>query len=194
MGKTTLLERLVRALVRRGLRVAALKHSGHPHSFDVPGKDSDRLLRSGALAVALEGPRQLAWFGPPRGGGARALARLLPEADLVVAEGFKGESLPRVEVHRRAVSREFLCARDRRVWAVVTDEPPPRRLPSFRARDVEGLADFLLERLALSAGRRGGRAARERASPSLPTASPVRRARPPRRGGGRRATGRARRR
>ena len=157
-GKTTLLERLVAELVRRGLAVAALKHSGHRHAFDVPGKDTDRLRRAGARAVAVQGPGQLAWFGPPRAGGARGLARLLPPADVVVAEGFKSERLPRVEVHRRAVSPAFLCARDRSVIAVVTDEPPPRGLPAFAPEEVERLADFLVERLRL------GRGARRRAT------------------------------
>jgi molybdopterin-guanine dinucleotide biosynthesis protein B len=160
-GKTTLLERLLPALARRGIRAGAVKHSGHPHSFDVPGKDSDRLLRAGAAAVAVQGPTQLAWFGPPRPSGARALARLLPRCDLVLAEGFKSERLPRVEVHRRAVGGAFLCARDRGVIAVVSDEPPPRRLPTFAPDDVEGLADFLEARL------RAGRRRRRRAAPSM---------------------------
>ncbi len=150
-GKTRLLVRLLPALVRRGLRVAALKHSGHPHSFDVPGKDTDRLRRAGALAVAVEGPAGAAWFGPPPG-GARAMARLLPAVDLVVAEGFKAERLPRVEVHARKASREFLCAHDRRVVAVVSDEAPPRDLPCFAHGQVEALADFLCRRFGLAAG------------------------------------------
>jgi hypothetical protein len=69
-GKTTLLVGLVRVLGASGIRVAAIKHSGHPHGFDVAGKDSDLLLRAGALAVAVQGPAQLAVFGPPRTGGA----------------------------------------------------------------------------------------------------------------------------
>jgi molybdopterin-guanine dinucleotide biosynthesis adapter protein len=154
-GKTRLLTRLVPALLRRGLRVGALKHSGHPHAFDRRGKDSERLARAGALAVAVLGPAGVAYFGPPVR-GVQALARLLPpQVDLVLAEGFKGEPLPRVEVHRREVGRDFLCARDRRVLAVVTDEPPPRRLPAFAPSEVEALADFLCRRLGLgAAGRR----------------------------------------
>jgi molybdopterin-guanine dinucleotide biosynthesis protein B len=142
-GKTTLLVRLVRVLGASGIRVAAIKHSGHPHGFDVPGKDSDRLLRAGALAVAVQGPAQLAVFGPPRKGGARALVRLLPPVDLILVEGWKAERLPRIEVHRRSVDRTFLCAGGRGFIAVVSDEPPPRNLPVFAAGDVERLAGFL---------------------------------------------------
>lgn len=148
-GKTTLLVALVRELLGRGLRVAAIKHSGHPHGFDVPGKDSDLLLRAGALAVAVQGPSQLAVFGAPRRGGVRALVRLLPPVDLVLVEGWKLERLPRVEVHRRAVSREFACARTRGFLAVVSDEPPPRSLPTFAPGEVGALADFLCTRLGL---------------------------------------------
>jgi molybdopterin-guanine dinucleotide biosynthesis adapter protein len=148
-GKTTVLVALVKEFRARGLRVAVVKHSGHPHGFDVPGKDSDLLLRAGAASVAIQGTAQLAIFGPPHSGGARALARLLPPVDLVLVEGWKSERLPRVEVHRRKVSREFACARSRGFIAVVSDEPPPRDLPTFAPGEVGALADFLCKRLDL---------------------------------------------
>jgi molybdopterin-guanine dinucleotide biosynthesis protein B len=148
-GKTTLLVKLLRVLSAAGIRVAAIKHSGHPHGFDVPGKDSDLLLRAGAEAVAVQGPTQLAVFGPPREGGARALARLLPPVDLVLVEGWKSERLPRIEVHRRSVDRTFLCAGDDGFIAVVTDEPAPGKLPAFAPDEVERLARFLRSRFRL---------------------------------------------
>jgi molybdopterin-guanine dinucleotide biosynthesis protein B len=156
VGKTTLLVKLIPALMARGLRVAALKRSGHPHTFDRPRKDSARLRRAGAVAVAVQGPVEVAYFGPPVG-GLRALARLLPPSDLILAEGFKTEALPRVEVHRRAVDASFLCARDPRVVAVVSDEQPPRRVPWFTARDIDAIAEFAAS-FALKGRRARGRA------------------------------------
>jgi molybdopterin-guanine dinucleotide biosynthesis protein MobB len=154
-GKTRLLARLIPALARRGVSVAVVKHTRHRHPFDRPGKDTAVLRRAGALAAAIEGPAGMALFAPPAG-GLRALARRLPRVDLVLAEGFRGEPVPRVEVHRRSVSREFLCARDRRVLAVVTDEPPPRPIRAFGAGEVELLADLVCARFGLGA-RRGAR-------------------------------------
>ena len=144
-GKTRLLALLISALSRRGLRVGILKHTGHQHPFDRPGKDTAVLRAAGAVATAIQGPEDMALFGPPLA-GARALAALLPPCDLVLAEGWRSEPLPRLEVHRREVARGFLCGEDRRVFAVVTDEPPPRRLPTFDADDVEGVADLLVAR------------------------------------------------
>jgi molybdopterin-guanine dinucleotide biosynthesis protein B len=161
VGKTTLLEKLLPALVARGLKVGALKHSGHPHPFDRPGKDSARLRAAGAVAVVVQGPAELAYFGPPVI-GIRALARLLPNVDLVVAESFKTEPLPRVEVHRAEIDRRFLCARDPHVVAFVGESEPPRPLPWFTPGEVDELAEFVT-RFAL-----GGRQPRKRALASGP--------------------------
>jgi molybdopterin-guanine dinucleotide biosynthesis adapter protein len=149
VGKTRLLRRLLPVLAARGLRVAVLKHTGHTHPFDRRGKDTEVLRRAGAVAAAIQGPRGMALFGPPVA-SARALAALLPPCDLVLAEGWRGEPLPRLEVHRRRISREFLCAGDRRVIALVGDEPPPRRIPRFEADDVDGVADFIVARFRLA--------------------------------------------
>jgi molybdopterin-guanine dinucleotide biosynthesis adapter protein len=154
-GKTRLLTRLIPALARRGVAVAVLKHTRHAHPFDRPGKDTDVLRRAGAVAAAIEGPGELAWFGPPAG-GLRAMLRMLPlpRVDLVLAEGFRDEPVPRVEVHRRSVSAEFLCARDRRVFAVVTDEAPPRRVVVLSPDDEEPLAALLCARFGIAGGSR----------------------------------------
>jgi molybdopterin-guanine dinucleotide biosynthesis protein MobB len=153
-GKTRLLARLIPALARRGVSVAVLKHTRHDHPFDRPGKDTDVFRRAGAVAAAIEGPRAMALFGAPAG-GLRALARLVPAVDLIFAEGFKQEPVPRIEVHRRAVSRAFLCGRDPRVFAIVTDAPPPRPVRVFSDAEIEPLADLVCARVGLAGKPRG---------------------------------------
>jgi molybdopterin-guanine dinucleotide biosynthesis adapter protein len=148
-GKTRLLARLIPALARRGVRVAVLKHTHHDGPFDARGKDTAVLVGAGAVAAAIEGPSGMALFGPPCG-GARALARLLPPVDLVLAEGFKSEALPRIEVYRKRLGGAFLCATDRRVVAVVSDVAPPRALPTFAPDDVDALANFVVARFGLA--------------------------------------------
>ncbi|HET7754071.1 MAG TPA: molybdopterin-guanine dinucleotide biosynthesis protein B [Anaeromyxobacteraceae bacterium] len=142
-GKTWLLVRLIPALIVRGLKVAALKHSGHEHPLDKRGKDSARLRDAGAEAVIIQTPNAMALFGPPRE-SVDELVALLPKVDLVLVEGWKSSGLPKIEVHRRSVSREFLCESDRQVLAIATDERPPRRIPAFDADDVDGIAHFVV--------------------------------------------------
>ncbi|MFC1489656.1 molybdopterin-guanine dinucleotide biosynthesis protein B [Candidatus Latescibacterota bacterium] len=53
-GKTTLIEKLIPLLSAKGLKIAVVKHDAHRIVVDTPGKDSDRLFKSGA-DVFLQG-------------------------------------------------------------------------------------------------------------------------------------------
>lgn len=152
MGKTRLLRKLVPALLQRGLRVAVLKHTRHRHPIDVRGKDTDLFRRAGAAAAVIAGPSGVAYFGAPVAGIAE-LVRLLPPVDLALAEGFRDEPLPRIEVFRRAVSTRFQCVEDKQVFAVVSDTPPPRELAWFRFGEVEPLAALICARLGIEVGK-----------------------------------------
>ncbi len=99
-GKTTVAAQLVRALVDRGFDVAAAKR-GHGFRFDAEGTDSWRLRHeSGARQVVLSGPdetvlmRSVAPRPPTLAGLVR---RHLCDADVVVAEGWKGDAWPAIE-------------------------------------------------------------------------------------------------
>jgi len=106
VGKTSLIERLVAELKRRGLAVGVVKHASHGFLADRPGKDSHRFYESGADAVALISREQIATFTrAERGVGeevslANTLATLPAGLDLVLAEGFSWEPIPRVVLFR----------------------------------------------------------------------------------------------
>ena len=56
-GKTKMVEALVAALVKDGLRVASVKHSGHADASDVRGKDTSRHAEAGSDPVVLSTAR-----------------------------------------------------------------------------------------------------------------------------------------
>jgi molybdopterin-guanine dinucleotide biosynthesis protein MobB len=96
-GKTSLIEGVVPHLCRKGLKVAVLKHTDHEIQVDHPGKDSDRLFRSGA-DVFLKGSQEELMRS--REGAhsslATTLSSLLQKYDLVLVEGHKNVPLPKV--------------------------------------------------------------------------------------------------
>ena len=59
-GKTTLLEKVIRALKLRGYRVAVIKHSHHDFDLDQTGKDTWRFAQAGSDAVVISSPQKLA--------------------------------------------------------------------------------------------------------------------------------------
>jgi molybdopterin-guanine dinucleotide biosynthesis protein B len=153
-GKTTFLERLIPELKRRGYRVAVVKHDVHGFEVDVPGKDSWRLAQAGSDTVVIAGPSKLALIrGLEREMSLGEIAALLPEADIILTEGYKRGTAPKIEVSRRAVSQELLCTEEELV-ALVTDQSFPLDVPQFELDDVAGVVD-LLEKQFLKGRPRG---------------------------------------
>lgn len=145
-GKTTFLEQLIPELVALGLRVGVLKHHAHPTPFDVPGKDTYRLAQAGAQVVVGACSVQVAVFRQEDGAAdlGAVIARELAGVDLVLTEGFKRGTYPKIEVHRSAHSPELLC-NPGELLALVTDERLDVDVPQFALTDVAGVAAFLRE-------------------------------------------------
>ncbi len=96
-GKTTLIEKLIRRLRSKGLKVAVVKHDAHGIDIDRPGKDSDRFFQAGA-DVLLQGPQQ-EFLRIHRSGTNDlylTLSRLAQQYDLILVEGHKGTALPKI--------------------------------------------------------------------------------------------------
>ncbi|MFQ6058505.1 MAG: molybdopterin-guanine dinucleotide biosynthesis protein B [Anaerolineae bacterium] len=152
VGKTTFLEKLIPELKRRGYRVATVKHDVHGFDVDVPGKDSWRLAQAGSDQVIIAGPYKLALIkGLEREMTLDEIAALVPEADIVLTEGYKRGGAPKIEISRRAVSQELLCTEDELV-ALATDQSFPLDVPQFNLDDVAGVADLLEERFLKGPG------------------------------------------
>lgn len=145
-GKTTFLEQLLPELAARGLRVGVLKHHGHPTPFDVPGKDTYRLAQAGASVVVGVCSVQVAVYRQEDGSRdlEPIIARDLADTDLVLIEGYKRGTYPKIEVHRREHDPELLC-HPRDLLALVTDEPLDIEAPQFALADPAGIAAFLCD-------------------------------------------------
>ena len=105
-GKTTLTERLVAELVRRGWRVSTVKHAHHEFDIDKQGTDSFRHRQAGAGEVAIVSANRWALMHELRDEAEPALATILERlaaCDIVIVEGYKREPHRKIEVRRREV-------------------------------------------------------------------------------------------
>jgi len=151
-GKTTLVERLVSELTRRGLRVATIKHAHHDAEVDREGTDSFRHREAGAVEVALVTGARWAIVHELRGEAEPLLGHILQRlspCDLVLVEGYKRENIPKIEVRRRAAARdEPMAPGDNNVIAIAADHPiAATSLPIFGIDDIPQIADFIVSRL-----------------------------------------------
>ncbi len=144
-GKTTLLEKLIPELRRRGYRIGTIKHHVHTFEMDKPGKDTWRHKQAGASTVALSSPTGLGIIRDVDEDLSieELVGRYYGDIDLVITEGYKRLPLPKVEVFRSALHDEPLPDRDETWVAMVSDTTGLTDLPCFGLDDVIGLADFL---------------------------------------------------
>ena len=137
-GKTTLLQKVIRRMKARGVRVAVVKHDVHGIDPCEDGKDSGRLRAAGAESVALIGPGD----APER--RLREAITALSDADIILVEGFKYAPIPRVGLCRAAAGK-LLPEPPENYIAVVTDTAMAANVPRFGWDEDEELTDFLME-------------------------------------------------
>lgn len=147
-GKTTLLEKLIIELKRRGSKVAIVKHSHHADDLDTAKKDTWRFTQAGAELSAINSLDHLAifrhmdhFFDPQE-----ISSFILWDYDIILTEGFKGSPYPKIEVHRAAQGKELLTDAQL-LLAVVTDEPLDVKVPQYSHDDIAGLADLIENRI-----------------------------------------------
>jgi molybdopterin-guanine dinucleotide biosynthesis protein B len=147
-GKTTLITKVLPVLIRRGLKVSTLKHAHHGFDLDQPGKDSFMHRAAGASEVIISSAKRWAvlhelreepeWNMP-------ALLQKITPVDLVLVEGYKRESFPKIEVYRIENGKPLLHAEDGYIVAIASNTPLPGvKLPVIDLNDIEAVADALL--------------------------------------------------
>ena len=151
-GKTTLLERLIPELKRRGHRVGTIKHDAHSFDIDHPGKDTWRHAQAGSDHVVISSPARVASIRRiTQEITLEELAAAMTDVDIVVTEGYKRGSAPKIEVSRRERSEELICQQDE-LMAIASDHPFEGAVPQFDLDDTQGLADLIETRFLRARG------------------------------------------
>ncbi len=144
-GKTTLIVKVIAELTARGYRVGTIKHDAHKFEIDREGKDSWRHKKAGAVSVLLTSSEKLAFIKdleeelPLE----EAIALFMTDLDVVITEGYKTGSLPKIEVYRKSVSEHPACAGDPTLLAFATDGPMETALPVIDINDFKTVADII---------------------------------------------------
>lgn len=147
VGKTTVIEKLVAELKKRGYRVATIKHSPSDFEIDREGKDTWRHAQAGSDTVTISSPQKIATIRNVDHDHTLAeLYRYIgPDFDIIIAEGFKHDKVAKIEVHRKKLGRGLVCTKDE-LLAVATDEKLKLDVPQYGLEDAGGLVDLIEKR------------------------------------------------
>jgi molybdopterin-guanine dinucleotide biosynthesis protein B len=147
-GKTTLLARLIPALVADGCSVSTIKHAHHEFDVDEPGRDIHTHRLAGATEVLISSARRWALMHELRGAREPSLKELLAHlggVDLVLVEGFKRETHPKIEIHRPSTGMPLLQPEDPYIVAVASDVKLLVTVPVLWLDNIAALAGFVRE-------------------------------------------------
>ena len=142
-GKTTLIERILPKLQEMGLQVAVIKHDGHTFVPDPEDTDTGRYIQAGAYGTAI-------FYGETykvikrQAVDEHALLQQFPEADLILLEGLKHSTWPKIEIVRSGNSTQAVCDPDT-LLALVTDIPHfMSHVPILPLDDIDGIVEVIL--------------------------------------------------
>jgi molybdopterin-guanine dinucleotide biosynthesis protein B len=152
-GKTTLLTRLIPLLRATGLRVSVVKHAHHNFDLDIPGKDSYRLRKAGAVQTLVASDARRVLITELADSAEPTISELLDQfdhtrSDLILVEGFRDQPFPKIEVYRAALGKPPLHPKDPHIIAVVSDAPIATALPVMDLNCPAVVAEFILARVA----------------------------------------------
>ena len=146
-GKTTLVEKLVTELTRRGHRISTVKHAHHSFDIDHEGRDSFRHRKAGASEVAVVSRHRWAIIHESREDAEPTLDEILSKlapCDLVIVEGYKRDTHDKIEVRNLDLAHPKLAGDDPTVVALAANGPvPDAPVPVFDRDDVAALASFI---------------------------------------------------
>jgi len=144
-GKTTLIEKLIAGLKNKGYKIGSIKYTTEDHEFDTPGKDSFRHAQAGAESTLILSPTKIALFS--RTLRERNLDQILnfvfADCDLVIGEGFRNSSYPKIEVFDSRKHSGLLCSLEDNLIAVVGDVDLSMQVPYFSPDQVDSLVEFI---------------------------------------------------
>ncbi len=142
-GKTTLIEKLIPEIKRRGYRIGTIKHTHHALDIDKTGKDSSRHRQAGADTVILAAPGEIAMLKSGHPDTLDELVDFFSDVDLLITEGYKKSPRPKIEVVRTARNPVPFCKDDPNLKAIVTDARLDLGIPRFGLDEIERIADFI---------------------------------------------------
>jgi molybdopterin-guanine dinucleotide biosynthesis protein B len=151
-GKTTLIEKLVPELTRRGYRVATIKHDMHEFEVDREGKDSWRHKQAGAHTVVISSPKKIALIRDvERDFNLEEIRdKLIQDVDLILTEGYKKDVQPKIEVFREEKHKELLCTKEDNLVGIVSNKTFDIGVSCFFLDDIKELADYIEKRFLTS--------------------------------------------
>jgi molybdopterin-guanine dinucleotide biosynthesis protein B len=144
-GKTLFVVDLIENLVKKGYKIATLKHNAYKFQMDKPGKDSYRHKEAGAKTVIISSKEKIAVIKEVE--EEQKVVDLINKFvddsyDLAIVEGFKSGDLPKIEIYRPNLQKGMITNNKNLIKRIVNDTTEEELLSK-----VEEVSNYLINEL-----------------------------------------------
>lgn len=122
VGKTFVMEGIIKELKRRGLSVATIKHDIHGFDIDQKGKDTYKHREAGSETVIISSPNRFALIKEVKEEiPLEKIINLAKDKDVILVEGYKKSTLRKIEVYKKGFSDRIISPKENLI-AIASDE------------------------------------------------------------------------
>ena len=147
VGKTFVIEGIIKELKKRNLKIATIKHDVHGFEIDHKGKDTYKHRMAGADTVIISSKNRYAKI--------QELKEELPleeiiediknNNDIILVEGYKHSNLRKIEVYDSKISQKIISPIDKLI-AIASDENIDHEgITVINKENFKMLADIILK-------------------------------------------------
>ena len=121
VGKTLLMEGLIRELKTRGYSVATIKHDVHGFDIDKKGKDTYKHREAGSETVIISSKNRFAMIQElEEEKQLNEILNMVKDKDIILVEGYKKSNLRKIEVYREGLS-EKIISDNKKIISIASD-------------------------------------------------------------------------
>ena len=121
VGKTYIMEVLIKELKSRGLSIATINHDIHGFDIDKKGKDTYKHRKAGSETVIISSKNRIAIIKElNKETELQEIIEMASDKDIILVEGYKKSNLRKIEVYRDGLSEKIITPKEKLI-AIASD-------------------------------------------------------------------------
>ena len=144
VGKTLLMEGLIRELKTRGYSVATIKHDVHGFDIDKNGKDTYKHREAGSETVIISSKNRFAMIQElEEEKQLNEILNMVKDKDIILVEGYKKSNLRKIEVYREGLSEKIISDNEKIISIASDVKLDVNGVNVLDYKDYVGLCDLI---------------------------------------------------
>lgn len=146
VGKTLVMEGVIRELKKRGLSIATIKHDVHGFDIDKEGKDTYRHREAGSETVIISSNKRMALIREVKEEvPLNELIKLAKDKDVILVEGYKNSNLRKLEIYRKDFSERIISSKEKLIAIISNEELFFEDIIVIKKNNFKEIVDLILK-------------------------------------------------